>query len=413
MNRDESEKYISVLVIMVIRLYTQHAISQQLELYLTAENAHYLKNVMRRKVGDTINIFNEYSGEWVSCISYLEKKSCVVLPTIRVKPPECCDECAAEGISASCAGFDTHRLRCVKQSSTPACSHSITTVNGAVSYHADDNFARKITMCCPRLTLVCSFVKNPSPSFIVQKASELGVDVVQPTLFQRSIVDRVNLDKLRKVAIEATEQCGRLSVATICDIISFDGLIARIVSGCKSGRKICVVVGALEKDVNTVDSCAGISTNLYSAVMDVYDEIEQQRLYSGEGCTRVQDLNCCDEIYAVIGPEGGFCDDELLSIVRAGRITKYGELLGDDECSEKLRTVYVKIGTFTLRTETAIIALLTICKVLLGRTKVCYGCGDVRQDAKKHTVSDTKLAGTTKTRMHTESHANVTIRTAK
>ena len=50
---------------------------------------------------------------------------------------------------------------------------------------------------------------------VVEKATELGVSVIQPIITARTNADHVNLERLRAIAIEAAEQCERLPVPEI------------------------------------------------------------------------------------------------------------------------------------------------------------------------------------------------------
>src|SRR6185369_9469482 len=62
--------------------------------------------------------------------------------------------------------------------------------------------------------------------YVTQKATELGVARIQPVLTKRTIVARVNLDRMRANAIEAAEQSGRLSIPDIAEPLSLDKLLS-------------------------------------------------------------------------------------------------------------------------------------------------------------------------------------------
>ena len=72
----------------------------------------------------------------------------------------------------------------------------------------------------PDLWLVFAPIKKTPADYVAQKATELGVRVLQPVLTRRTIARRVNTDRLRANAIEAAEQSGRVSVPEIREPMS-------------------------------------------------------------------------------------------------------------------------------------------------------------------------------------------------
>jgi 16S rRNA (uracil1498-N3)-methyltransferase len=67
----------------------------------------------------------------------------------------------------------------------------------------------------PDLRLLVAALKRDALDWLVEKATELGVSVIQPVLTRRSVADRVNTDRLAAIARGAAEQCERLSVPEI------------------------------------------------------------------------------------------------------------------------------------------------------------------------------------------------------
>ena len=59
-----------------VRLYFSDKIKSDLLSHLTREQSHYLKDVMRLKIGDKLSIFNN-QGEWRVSIESYEKKNAV------------------------------------------------------------------------------------------------------------------------------------------------------------------------------------------------------------------------------------------------------------------------------------------------------------------------------------------------
>jgi 16S rRNA (uracil1498-N3)-methyltransferase len=69
--------------------------------------------------------------------------------------------------------------------------------------------------CVPDLWLAFAPVKRSQTDWLVEKATELGVARLLPVTTHRTIVDRVKLDRLRAIAVEAAEQCNRTTVPAI------------------------------------------------------------------------------------------------------------------------------------------------------------------------------------------------------
>jgi 16S rRNA (uracil1498-N3)-methyltransferase len=70
--------------------------------------------------------------------------------------------------------------------------------------------------------LFASIVKGDNFDFIIQKTTELGVDHIVPILSDRTIKKNINLERARKIAIEASEQCGRATVPDVYKPVSLD-----------------------------------------------------------------------------------------------------------------------------------------------------------------------------------------------
>jgi 16S rRNA (uracil1498-N3)-methyltransferase len=68
------------------------------------------------------------------------------------------------------------------------------------------------------LWLVFAPIKGERTDYIVEKATELGAMSIIPVITERTIVRKVNLERLQARCIEAAEQCGRLSVPIVQDI---------------------------------------------------------------------------------------------------------------------------------------------------------------------------------------------------
>ena len=78
----------------------------------------------------------------------------------------------------------------------------------------------------PDIWLAFAPVKKTPSDYLVQKAAELGVSVLQPVFTRRTIVSRINEERMAANAVEAAEQSGRLTVPEVRSGISFDRLLA-------------------------------------------------------------------------------------------------------------------------------------------------------------------------------------------
>ena len=83
----------------------------------------------------------------------------------------------------------------------------------------------------PDVWLLFAPVKRARIDLIVEKATELGVARLLPVMTRRTAVARVNLDRLTAIAIEAAEQCERLSVPVVEPPAALDTVLARWPAG--------------------------------------------------------------------------------------------------------------------------------------------------------------------------------------
>ncbi len=151
-----------------IRLFVEAPLAAGATATLASGQAHYLRNVMRRKPGDRIRLFNGHDGEW---------------------------EGAIETLAPSRAGV---RLDTRLADQPPA----------------------------PDLRLLFAPLKAERTRFAVEKATELGVGAIHPVLTRFGQTRRVNVERLRAHAIEAAEQCGRLEVPSIVPPCSLTDALA-------------------------------------------------------------------------------------------------------------------------------------------------------------------------------------------
>jgi 16S rRNA (uracil1498-N3)-methyltransferase len=138
----------------MIRLHVEAALAPGATIDATEGQAHYLGGVMRRAVGDAIHLFNGRDGEWAGRLASLSRGKATFVAETGVRPQ---------------------------------------------SADAD-------------VWLMFAALKRDTTDLVVQKATELGVSMLLPVFTERTNAGRVNLDRLRTIAIEAAEQSERLTV---------------------------------------------------------------------------------------------------------------------------------------------------------------------------------------------------------
>ena len=91
------------------------------------------------------------------------------------------------------------------------------------------------------LWLAFSPIKSNYQSFMIQKATELGVTKFLPVIFDRTIVRKINKDRFEKVIVEASEQSNRLKVPKLDEIIKLDNFL-------KFNHETNIIFGDLNTD---------------------------------------------------------------------------------------------------------------------------------------------------------------------
>ena len=152
------------------RLYIEKKISQNLMIYIKEKQHHFLKNVLRVKLNDVINVFDGVTGEWRSQVMSVSK-----------------DKTALK-IEKKIREFETQ----------------------------------------PDIWLIFAPIKLFRLNIIIQKAVELGVSKFIPCKTEFSNFDKLNYKNLELNAIEASQQCERLDVPKIEKIINLDTIIKQL-----------------------------------------------------------------------------------------------------------------------------------------------------------------------------------------
>lgn len=230
------------------RLFVRQPLAEGALVDVDAAQANYLGNVMRLKEGAELLVFDGKSGEWLARISNAAKKRMTLVIEAKTREPE----------------------------------------------------------SVPDVWLAFAPVKRTQTDWLVEKATELGASRLVPVMTQRTVAERVKLERLQAIAIEAAEQCGRTRLPDIADPLPLKHLLEH-------------------RDV---------SRTLYFA-----DE------GGGEWAPDAFTAGAC---MILTGPEGGFTEEERAAIRAAPN------------------SVAVSLGPRILRAETAALAALAAYMAVAG-----------------------------------------------
>ena len=170
------------------------------------------------------------------------------------------------------------------------------------------------------LCYLFSPLKRARLDYMVQKAVEMGVSRLHPVIMRHTQAERVNLDRMRANAIEAAEQCGILAIPQIAAPVDFAAAIAALGPSCH--LVFC------DEDAPGSDPVAALRADLGM-------EFGAAR----EGSA---------ELAVLIGPEGGFAEEERTMLVR------------------RPRTSRIPLGPRILRADTAAVAALAVVQTAVG-----------------------------------------------
>jgi 16S rRNA (uracil1498-N3)-methyltransferase len=163
----------------------------------------------------------------------------------------------------------------------------------------------------PDLTYVFAPLKHARLDYMVQKAVEMGASRLQPVLTRFTQVSRVNLERMRANVIEAAEQCGILNLAAVEEPVRLERFLEH-----RQPERLLVFC----------DEAAEVS-----------DPLKALAAMAG-----------ADGVDVLIGPEGGFAEDERALLSRQGRALR------------------ISLGPRILRADTAGVAALALVQAVLG-----------------------------------------------
>ena len=152
----------------MLRLYVDARLREGAAIALDGGQAAWLGRVMRQRAGGRIALFNGRDGEWEAELAALERGSAKAAVLLRRRPQ-----------AAS-----------------------------------------------PDIWLAFAPARRGMADLAVRQATELGAARILPVTTERSVVDRLNPGRLRRIAVEAAEQCGRLDVPGIAPLAPLRSLLA-------------------------------------------------------------------------------------------------------------------------------------------------------------------------------------------
>jgi len=242
------------------RLYVDSALTATTSVAATEGQSHYLLHVMRRGAGDEVAVFNGRDGEWSAVMDVVKKRH---------------------------VSFTVHAQR------RPQSAE-------------------------PEIALLFAPLKAGPLEFLVEKATELGVSALMPVITRRTVVNRINHRRLEAVAMEAAEQCERLTVPSIAAPRPLDEVLAEWAADQK--RRLLFLDEGVARDGGATPIAAVLSgKDRFAAIL--------------------------------VGPEGGFAPDEQDFVRRQTYITS------------------VVLGPRILRAETAALAALSCWQALQGNAR--------------------------------------------
>eukprot|EP01039_Chlorochromonas_danica_P001121 gene1121-1225_t len=251
------------------RLYLPADLRPSTVLALSEEDSNYIKNVMRLRDGESFRVFNEREGEFLAQVSLASRQR-------------------RSSITVRATVGDQIR---------------------SIDANAE---SRKVS-----LDLLFAPIKKDRVKVLIEKATELGVDRLQPVLTQNTNYDlegSSTMETLRKVIIQSVEQSERLTVPVLLPPVT----LQEVFSLGSDGHGSILACTERRRD----------QPSLLSALLDGSERVERVRL--------------------LVGPEGGFSSEEMLQLQAAGPAVR---------C--------VSLGENILRAETAAICGLSIARAVV------------------------------------------------
>jgi len=155
------------------RLFVTTPLGEGVPVALDGPQANYLGNVMRLGVGGEVLLFDGASGEWLARVADVGKRKMLLIVERRVRQAE----------------------------------------------------------AVPDLWLAFAPIKRAPLEWLVEKATELGVARLIPVVTRRTVIERLRLDRLESIMIEAAEQCGRTVLPTLDEPLALEKFVGQREAG--------------------------------------------------------------------------------------------------------------------------------------------------------------------------------------
>ena len=255
-----------------IRLFFPESLSLNLSAKLQRSQSHYLTKVMRVKSGETFSVFNK-SGEWQAQINEISK--------------------------------------------------------GIVEF----NVLKKLKEETGKRDIWLAFtpIKSNYFNFMIQKATEIGITKLFPITTERTIVRKINENRINKILIEATEQSNRLTVPSIEKIQKLEKFL-------NNNKNINLIFG----DLNTDNK-------------------------------KIEFKDPTKPIAVLIGPEGDFSENERTQILKFHDVQSKSIIFQTDLCISS--QIYDKLGQCVFPSKKGrqvLTALFSSLLIFPGKTFVTF-----------------------------------------
>lgn len=239
------------------RLYHPDDLFTDQSLTLNEGQTHYLRHVLRAVIDYRLTVFNERDGEWSSVLTTLSKSTATVTVEEQVR----------------------------------------------------------LATTGPDVSLLFAPIKHDPLTFLMEKATELGVRHFHPTMTERCNMSRVNQDRLVSNVIDAAQQCERFDIPTIHPLMT-------------------------------------LSKALDAWKLDVPLFVCQERGEAPSITGALRSLSPNAPVGFLIGPEGGFSSQEI-AYLKSFSFTQF-----------------INLGPRILRAETAALAAVACYQALVGDWEV-------------------------------------------
>ena len=246
------------------RLYVPDSLEAGTALALSREHAHYLGTVLRLGPGAELLLFNGRDGEWAARLEAVSRKGAVAIPISQTREQE-----------------------------------------GE-----------------PDITLFFAPLKKGPTEVLIQKATELGVRVLQPVITARTVNHRPPMDRWRMIAVEAAEQSERLTIPEFGEAVPLEAVI----------RETRHPIAFCDEAGDDPSQRWGGQGGRGAAALTRFDQFRGQQQKWG----------------LLIGPEGGFTPHER------------------EKLRAKEEIVPISLGPRILKAETAAITALALWQAVLG-----------------------------------------------